>query len=819
MGKISRILITATIALLISIPTADASKGIALIIGNDQYKTLPNLNNAANDAKSMAKRLTALGWDVILEINATRRTVSRALSKFENKAAYADASLVFYAGHGIESSGINYLIPSDSNVEVEADLRLDAIKVNDLLIEMKNAGTPINILILDSCRDNPLEKVSRGVSRGLSQQIIPSGSKGTAILYAAAPGQAAEDGPAGGNGIFTGELLKSLNSNNLLLDKVFKTTASEVGKRTENRQNPWISTSLSRDFQFGLSEELTLGSKIHTSSGQEDINNQENAIRDIVKNEIQRTITKDELSVDPLNDVLMYPPTLDPKEFWYKDKLYIDRNGRKINTIKYKYYIVSNPEILKSNNINPSSIDKSIRMKIEQIGLDPGKINNLWWTDKNYHTSKDAEYWKQYWRGKDKKEPGEKAQKFRRIISQEFTDNRILEVWNQFPGIELTKDPISHFKSPGIESILYNSEPSEKTKLTLDIKVIEKIDKILEKYAHRFKTKSIFTTLINSKTFEIIAINNLGEDKNDYAKLNNSIQRSYEFGSVLMPLTYAIGLDSQVIVETDVFSRQKPIKISRFTIKDFKVPKYDGWISNTLSYNFLRSSSIVASKIALAVGRPTYKEYLSKFGLLSPIKVFPDSNTSFPNPFRTINIATIGYGHGIAITQVHLAKIYATLSNGGLSRKINIFKPSKNCIPPVPGTPLNISQSEFYLCDPPPQRLLSKRVSKFIKALLFSSVERGTSRKAGVKTVMVGGKTGTAELPRRKGLPEERRNLLSSFVAAFPIDRPKYVLAVSLKEPKGDKSTYGFATGGWVAAPAAAEIVEMLISEGLVKGN
>ncbi len=236
-------------ALILASP-AVAPKRVALVIGNDKYDTLPQLNNAGIDARGMAAKLQDLGFDVILKLNASRRGMVRALAEFEGRASAADVGLVFYAGHGIQADGTNYLIPSNAQIEVEVDLRSEGMDSRDFLTAMKNAGTRLNIVIMDACRDNPLPKRSRSAARGLTVTAVPSGIKGTAIVYSAAPGQTAQDGPKGGHGVFTGALLAVLDRPGLKLEDVFKQTAIKVASLTNNRQKPWINSSITGDFVF-----------------------------------------------------------------------------------------------------------------------------------------------------------------------------------------------------------------------------------------------------------------------------------------------------------------------------------------------------------------------------------------------------------------------------------------------------------------------------------------------------------------------------------------------------------------------------------------
>jgi uncharacterized caspase-like protein len=229
---------------------AYAAKRVALVIGNDTYETLPSLNNARADAKGMAAKLRELGFGVILKLNASRRDMGRALSEFEAKASNADVGLVFYAGHGIQADGVNFLVPSNAQIEAEEDLRFEGIDSSQFLVTMKRAGTRLNIVILDACRNNPLPRRTRSASRGLTVTSVPAGIKGTAIVYSAAPGQVAQDGPKDGNGVFTGELLKVLAKPGLKLEDVFKQTAIQVARATNGKQKPWMNSSLTGDFYF-----------------------------------------------------------------------------------------------------------------------------------------------------------------------------------------------------------------------------------------------------------------------------------------------------------------------------------------------------------------------------------------------------------------------------------------------------------------------------------------------------------------------------------------------------------------------------------------
>ncbi len=229
---------------------ASASKRVALVVGNNDYTTLAALNNAEKDARDMAQTLRGLGWEVVDLYNSSQRDMGRAIAKFEGLLMTAEAGLFFYAGHGIQANGENWLVPVDAEVEAEVDLEYEAITARKVLRSMKNADVPVNIVILDACRDNPLKKRTRSASRGLQAPEVPSGLRGTTILFSAAPGEVAQDGPQGGNGVFTGKLLAELKRPGQTLEEVFKATARGVNAATNRSQMPWFNSSLSGDFYF-----------------------------------------------------------------------------------------------------------------------------------------------------------------------------------------------------------------------------------------------------------------------------------------------------------------------------------------------------------------------------------------------------------------------------------------------------------------------------------------------------------------------------------------------------------------------------------------
>jgi len=246
------------VAMMQSMP-AQAERRLALVIGNDDYAQLPDLINAGRDATALARKLETFGFEVQLRRDTNRRELFRSLAKFEGRLAQGGTGLLFYAGHGIQSDNENYLIPVDAEVEVEADLRSEGIRLSTFMDAMASAGNALNIVILDACRDNPLPRRTRSASRGLTVANIPSGANGTVIVYAAGEGQVAQDGPPDGHGVFTDELLKTLDQPNLTLTQVVRQVTERVLARTDNRQRPWSLASLQGDFVFNYRQEPLTG--------------------------------------------------------------------------------------------------------------------------------------------------------------------------------------------------------------------------------------------------------------------------------------------------------------------------------------------------------------------------------------------------------------------------------------------------------------------------------------------------------------------------------------------------------------------------------
>lgn len=222
-----------------------AGKRLALVIGNADYPASP-LRNPVNDATAMARTLRKLGFEVMDGTDMTHRQMMALLDNFGEKIRKADIALFYYAGHGMQLDGQNYLIPIDADLRSEQEARYKAVNAGLLLAKMEVADARINLMILDACRNNPFARSFRSSQQGLAQMDAPSG---TLIAYATAPGQVASDG-AGSNGLYTEALLKHLDQPGLKVEDVFKRVRIEVREATGGEQTPWESSSLVGDFYF-----------------------------------------------------------------------------------------------------------------------------------------------------------------------------------------------------------------------------------------------------------------------------------------------------------------------------------------------------------------------------------------------------------------------------------------------------------------------------------------------------------------------------------------------------------------------------------------
>lgn len=235
--------------LLASADAAFADKRVAFVVGNGAYKNVPALPNPSVDAKSMAKLLRNVGFDVVEGSNLTRDKMTEKLLDFGKKAEGADVALFFYAGHGIAVNGTNYLLPVDADLKSEMDVKLGAAINVDLTLEQTMGDAKVKLVFLDACRDNPFAakirsaRATRSVNVQTGLAEMKSG-EGTLIAFATGPGQTALDGEAGTNSPFTRALLANIAQPGVEIQQAMTKVRAQVNEETSKNQLPWGHTNL-----------------------------------------------------------------------------------------------------------------------------------------------------------------------------------------------------------------------------------------------------------------------------------------------------------------------------------------------------------------------------------------------------------------------------------------------------------------------------------------------------------------------------------------------------------------------------------------------
>jgi len=224
-----------------------AEHRIALVIGNANYRIGP-LRNPANDARAIAAALRELGFDVDEQINLSYQDMGRAVNRFGKAIRRDSVALFYYAGHGLQVQGSNYLVPVDMEIQDEGEVQFNTVNAGQVLAKMEEAKNPVNIVILDACRDNPYARGWKrtSLSRGLASMDAPVGSF---VAYAAAPGKTADDGK-GKNGLYTESLVRQIKMPGMKIEDVFKRVRTEVRSKSNGTQVPEERSSLEGDFYF-----------------------------------------------------------------------------------------------------------------------------------------------------------------------------------------------------------------------------------------------------------------------------------------------------------------------------------------------------------------------------------------------------------------------------------------------------------------------------------------------------------------------------------------------------------------------------------------
>lgn len=232
---------------------AKDQRRVALVIGNSQYRSATELPNPKNDANAMGRMLTDLGFTVVTALDGAKADMEAAVREFVKALPGADVALLFYAGHGMQVAGVNYLIPVDAKLEDSTALDFETMDLN-VILNFMNADNRISIALLDACRDNPLSRRfsrslgsvrSASVGRGLAAPVAAGGEM--LIAFATAPGEVAQDG-TGQNSPFTTALLKHMGTENLEIELMLKRVKEDVYNATAQSQEPWHNSALRREF-------------------------------------------------------------------------------------------------------------------------------------------------------------------------------------------------------------------------------------------------------------------------------------------------------------------------------------------------------------------------------------------------------------------------------------------------------------------------------------------------------------------------------------------------------------------------------------------
>jgi cell division protein FtsI (penicillin-binding protein 3) len=332
--------------------------------------------------------------------------------------------------------------------------------------------------------------------------------------------------------------------------------------------------------------------------------------------------------------------------------------------------------------------------------------------------------------------------------------------------------------------------------LSVDLRIQSILRAEIAKQIGEFRAVGGSGIVMNVNTGEVLALVSLPDfDPNDpgaspTATLFNRVTLgTYEIGSVFKIFTVAMALDDRVTTLAGSYDASHPIRIGRFTIHDDHAQ--NRWLS--VPEIFMYSSNIGAAKMAVDVGADRQREFLAKLGLLkAPNFELPEVAAPLvPSAWRPVNVMTIGFGHGISVSPLQIATAVSTVANGGVLHRATIMKRPED--EPIHG-----------------QQVMSEGTSIEMRKLLRLVVEKGTGKLAEAPGYIVGGKTGTAE--KVSGKSYNTHSLISSFAGIFPANDPRYFIMISIDEPHGDKKSFGFATGGWVAAPGVSRSVERMAS-------
>ena len=347
---------------------------VALVIGNNIYNSsrLNKLRNPINDAQSMRDKLQTLGFTVHYGENLSVRDMDKKLRTFSNKLSKGGVGLFFFAGHGVESQGKNYLMGKDSNLVNKNDIAYESLELNKVIDSMKNSGNRLNIVLLDACRNDPFTRSGGG---GLAKV---DNAKGMFIAYATSPGDVADDG-SGKHGVFTQEILNNIDSEGITLNKLFKKVKSDVYNKTNKRQRPSTHYDIIGEFFFRLPTNGDMTSAVQKVQNKSSFN---------FKNEAPTNFS---LTINPSpSDAKVSITNIQPR---YYDGIRLKKGTYNINVSKSGY-------ITKRGNINLEedtsinvSLDKSQRVVNSSTQYNNGIINHNGYSYKTVKSPYTGKIW------------------------------------------------------------------------------------------------------------------------------------------------------------------------------------------------------------------------------------------------------------------------------------------------------------------------------------------------------------------------------------------------------------------------------------------
>ncbi|MAU40609.1 MAG: penicillin-binding protein [Kordiimonas sp.] len=351
--------------------------------------------------------------------------------------------------------------------------------------------------------------------------------------------------------------------------------------------------------------------------------------------------------------------------------------------------------------------------------------------------------------------------------------------------------------------------------LTIDLRVQNIVAMELAKTMQLFSARGAAGLVMDVQTGEVLSLVSLpsfdpqkpGTATKD-AKFNRAVQGVYELGSGFKAFTVAMALEHDVVDLEGGYDATEPLKVARFTINDDHAK--ERWLS--VPEIFAYSSNIGTAKMAVDVGGDKQRDFLQKMGLFnrSDIELPEAAHPILPRQWGEVETMTIGYGHGLAVSPLHLVEGISALSNGGRHISATLIRDEGVDDREARGFSAG-EQLTRYLAisqDSTAAQVISEKTSKTMRQLLRLAVQHGTGSMADVDGYRVGGKTGTAEKASAGGY--RRKDLLSSFVGVFPVDRPRYAVMAVFDEPRGREETFWNASGGWTAAPTVGEIVRKI---------